>query len=178
MYLTPVRQRLGSPSSPYRFQDLQPRFGTTAALGLQLLLQPLVQNPVALSSKAFKGQLPPALFALKCAQGRKRHSSPEMQNRRAKIHGERGGEEGPGKAGMRAKVPCSLTAVLSLNSNDILCVALVTRWKRISQPSSWLGELMTCKWVWVRIVLAVVVVVNFSENSHEFFFFSILTCVH
>lgn len=99
-----------------------------------------------------------------------------MQNRRAKIHGERGGEEGPGKAGMRAKVPCSLTAVLSLNSNDILCLALVARWKRISQLSSWLGELMTCKWVWVRIVLAVVVVVNFSENSHEFFFFSILTC--
>lgn len=50
----------------------------TTANGLHLFVRISAQSPIDLRSKAFKGQLPPAppaLFALKCTQGRKRHGS-------------------------------------------------------------------------------------------------------
>lgn len=91
-------------------------------------------EPCGSQLKIFQKAVMSCPLCLKMCTGEKETQSPEMQHRKVKVHGERGGEEQPGKAGTRAKLPCSLRSILlSLNSNNILCVGdtRVPRWKRV-----------------------------------------------
>lgn len=91
----------------------------TTANGLHLFVRISAQSPIDLSSKAFKGQLPPAppaLFALKCTQGRKRHGSLRAGQNSPELWSLSGAlVEGGKKVTARPLAPC----------NDCLPVRLV-----------------------------------------------------